>query len=48
MESFFDIFCENNSQKSHLENVYWLRMSEKDSFYTDQKTKIAAKCTAAV
>ena len=48
-ESFFDIFCENNAQRRHLENVYWLRMCEKDyAFYTDQKTTRAAKCTAAV
>ena len=49
MESFFDIFRENNAQRSHLENVYWFRLCGKDyAFYTDQKTKRAAKCTAAV
>ena len=49
MESFFDILRENNAQRSHLENVYWLCMCEKDyAFYTDQRTTRAAKCFAAV
>ena len=49
MESFSDIFCEDNTQRIHLENVYKLRMCEKVyAFYTDQKTTTAAKTTAAI
>ena len=49
MESLFDIFCEDNTQRRHLENVYRLRMREKDyAFYTGQKTTRAAKITAVI
>ena len=49
LNSLSDIFCEDNTQRRRLENVYGLRMCEKDyAFYTEQKTTRAAKSTAAI
>ena len=30
MESLFDIFCEDKTERRHLENAYRLRMCKKD------------------
>ena len=49
MESLFDIFLEDNTQRRHLESVYRLRMREKDyAFYSGHKTTRAAKSTVAI
>jgi len=49
IEKLFDIFCENPTQRRHLEVEYKLRMTDNDySFYEDQKGPRAAKCTKVI